>query len=285
LKEKYDIILICNSANSYISFLPRLVGTPVAINVDGLEWQRAKWNKLGKLFYRVSEWMATLFANAIVTDAKLIRDYYKKKFKISSTLIPYGFRTDKPETVDVLKKYGVKPKKYILYVSRLEPENNAHLVVKAFEQVKTDYKLLIVGDAPYNEEYISKLKSTQDKRIIFTGYVFGRGYRELQSNAYFYVQATEVGGTHPALVEGMGFGNCILANDVPEHHEVIEDAGLYFSTRNNGHLTTQMQYLLENPDLTAEYRVKAEIRANKEYSWKTVTKKYEDLFKKMSNFD
>ena len=248
LKENYDVVLICNSANSYISFLPKFVGTPVAINVDGLEWQRAKWNKLGKLFYRISEWMATIHASAIITDAKLIKNYYLKKFNQQSSLIPYGYRTEKPDTHDVLNQFGVKPRKYALYVSRLEPENNAHLVVKAFEKVKTDYHLVVVGDAPYNQEYIEELKSTNDKRIIFTGYVFGKGYRELQSNAYFYVQATEVGGTHPALVEGMGFGNCILANDVPEHREVISDAGIYFSTKNNGHLGEQMQYLIDNPD-------------------------------------
>ncbi len=284
LKESYNVILICNSANSYISFLPRIFGTPVVINVDGLEWQRAKWNKLGKLYYRVSEWLATLFANAIVTDARLIKDYYLKRFKTQSTLIPYGFQTDQPKSIDALTHIGIEPRRYVLFVSRLEPENNAHLVVSAFEKVKTDFNLVVVGDAPYNKQYIEDLKSTNDKRIIFTGYVFGKGYRELQSNAYLYVQATEVGGTHPALVEGMGFGNCILANDVPEHREVISDAGFYFSSRDNGHLVNRMQYLLDNPAITEQYRKKAYKRACEEYSWGSVTTKYEDLFKKMIKY-
>ena len=111
-------------------------------------------------------------------------------------------------TKHILEKLQINPREYVLYVSRLEPENNAHLVIKAFEKVKSKMKLVIVGDALYNQAYIENLKKTKDKRIIFTGYVFGDGYKELQSNAYFYVQATEVGGTHPALVEGMGFGNC-----------------------------------------------------------------------------
>lgn len=281
LKEGYDAILICNSANSYISFLPRIVGSKVALNVDGLEWQRAKWNKLGKLFYRVSEWLATFMPNAIVSDARMIQRYYLKKFRKESFFIPYGYRSESDNGTDILEKFGLEPNKYILYVSRLEPENNAHRVIQAFEKVNTDLKLAIVGDAPYNKEYIAKLKSTSDPRIVFTGYVFGRGYRQLQTNAYFYVQATEVGGTHPALVEAMGFGNCVLANDVPEHREVLDDAGIFFKVDDIDDFAQKMQFLLDHPEVIETYRKKARTRAEKHYSWDAVTRDYERLFLKM----
>ncbi len=182
---------------------------------------------------------------------------------------------------DVLDKYNLEPGKYVLYVSRLEPENNAHLVVEAFEQVKTDMKCVIVGDAPYNGRYIENLKKTTDPRIVFTGYVFGQGYREFQSNAYFYVQGTEVGGTHPALLEGMGHGNCVLANDVPEHREVLGEAGVYFSTHQNGDLTKKMQHLLDNPDLVRSYGEKAVERIRRHYTWDKITEDYEKLFYKL----
>lgn len=282
LKEKYDAILVCNSANAYCSFIPRLAGTPVAINVDGLEWQRSKWNRLGKWFYLISEWLATFTATEIVTDAREIEKYYLKKFKKSSTFIPYGSPTGTVATTEVLQKFGLKPREYVLYVSRLEPENNAHLVVKAFERVKTDKKCVIVGDAPYNGEYIAELKKTRDARIIFTGYVFGQGYRELQSNAYFYVQATEVGGTHPALLEGMGHGNCVLANDVPEHREVMADTGVFFDARKNRDLAEKMQFLLDNPEVVRDYGKKAVQRIHSQYSWEKVADDYEQLFMKLA---
>ncbi len=278
LKERYDAVLVCNSANAYCAFVPRLVGTPVAINVDGLEWQRSKWNKLGQWFYQISEWLSTFMANEVVTDAIGIRKYYLEKFGKNSTFIPYGSPTERVDTIDVLRKFNLEPKKYVLYVSRLEPENNAHLVVQAFEKVKTDMPCVIVGDAPYNDEYIQGLKATADPRIIFTGYVFGQGYRELQSNAYMYVQATEVGGTHPALLEGMGHGNCVLANDVPEHREVLADAGEYFESKANGDLAGKMQYLIDNPDIVASLGKKAVERIKKHYSWEKVADDYEALF-------
>ncbi len=281
---RYDVILICNSANAIFSWIPRIVGQKVLVNVDGLEWKRKKWNIVGQWFYKISEWLATFLPNAIVTDAVEIKKYYLEKFKKDSTYIPYGAPVERVGTDGVLKKFGLNSREYVLYVSRLEPENNAHIVVKAFEKVKTDKNLVIVGDAPYNKEYIEKLKSTNDPRIIFTGYVFGDGYRELQSNAYLYIQATEVGGTHPALVEGMGFGNCVLANDVVEHREVLGEAGLYFKSDEEGNdLAQKLQFLCDHPSEVSVFREKAQTRAREKYSWDGVARDYEELFKQQLN--
>ena len=278
---RYDVVLIVNSANSVFSIIPRLMGKPTVVNVDGLEWKRQKWNVLGQGFYRISEFFATFLPTAIVTDAVEIQNYYLQKFGKKSTYIPYGAPENRVQSTKILDQYGLEPRRYILYVSRMEPENNAHLVVQAFEKVKTDMKLVMVGDAPYSTDYIRKLKSTQDKRIIFTGYVFGDGYRELQSNTYFYVQATEVGGTHPALLEGMGYGNCILANDVLEHREVVGEAGLMFTTEQEDDLANKMQYLLDHPQAVDSFRKKVVRRVHENYSWDRVTSDYEKLFARM----
>lgn len=280
--QEHEIILICNSANSILSIIPRLMGKKVIINVDGLEWKRQKWNVLGKWFYRFSEYMATILSHAIVSDAIEIKKYYIKRFKKETFFIPYGAPNKKISSKNILKNYNLKPSKYILYVSRLEPENNAHRVISAFEKTRTDMNLVIVGDAPYSNNYIKNLKKVKDERIIFTGYVFGDGYRELQSNAYIYVQATEVGGTHPALLEGMGYGNCILANDVPEHREVLGDAGIFFSSRRDSDLTQKMQFLIDNPAIVEEYRKKSQIRVLQNYSWEKITADYEKLFRSLS---
>ena len=277
----YQVILSCNSANSLFSVIPRMAGSKVALNVDGLEWQRKKWNVVGKAFYKMSEYVATLFPNNIVTDARMIEKYYKEKFGASSTHIPYGAPTEKATTDETLKRFHLEPEHYVLYVSRLEPENNAHLVIQAFEKTRTDLRLVVVGDAPYSSEYIANLKKTEDPRIIFTGYVFGQGYRELQSNAYVYVQATEVGGTHPALLEGMGYGNCVLANDVPEHREVLGDAGLYFTSMEA--LQQKLQHLLDSPEVVHKYKTSAVKRVEELYSWPKIVKDYEMLFAKMLN--
>jgi len=280
--NKYDAALYCNSANAFLTIFPRLKGIPVVLNVDGLEWKREKWGRFGRSVYKISEFLSTFLPNAIVTDAKEICSYYKKKFNKQGLLIPYGAHVGREESADVLKQFGVEKGRYLLYVSRLEPENNAHVVVKAFEKVKTDYKLVIVGDAPYSTDYIKKLKSTKDPRIIFTGYVFGKGYREFQSHAFAYIQATEAGGTQPALVEAMGRGNFIIANDVVQHREVLGDTGIYFKACSPDTLTKEIQFYVDNPEKTEDFRKKVIERVREKYSWDAVTSQYETLFKRIT---
>lgn len=279
--QKYDIVFLLNAANSPFAFIPRLTGKKVALNVDGIERLRKKWNKIGKFYYRLGEYLATKFPNAIISDAKVIKEYYRKKYNAPSTMIPYGAHTGKIDTKEVLDKFGISPDKYVLYVSRLEPENNAHLVIAAFGKVKTDKKLVIVGDAPYSTEYIKKLKSAHDPRVVFTGFIFGKGYKEFQSYAYCYIQATEVGGTHPALVEAMGFGNCVLANGTPENIEVVGDAAIIYEKNDVNDLARRLQGLIDNPQKREVYQKKAVERTKEHYSWDKVVEKYEKLFESL----
>jgi glycosyltransferase involved in cell wall biosynthesis len=278
--KDFDIVLLCNAANALAAGVVRLSGKRTVLNVDGIERQRKKWNRLGRLYYRLSEWLATKIPHAIVTDAEVIREYYQSHYGKESTMIPYGAEIERHRNPEWLQTLGLTPERYILYVSRLEPENNAHLVIEAFEKVATDMKLVIVGDAPYSQAYIQRLKATRDPRIIFTGYVFGEGYRRLQQNAYCYLHATEVGGTHPALIEAMGFGNCVLVLDTPENREAISGAGLFY--KNVEELRTTLQHLVDDPSLIPRHREQAMARVRSHYNWEVVTDQYERLFAELT---
>ena len=279
--EYYDIILICNAANSILSFIPRITGKKVVVNVDGVERKRKKWNQLGKIWYLFGEIFSVLFPNQIVSDAKVIQEYYKDRYKKESVLIPYGAYTSKVESTDVLKKFGVKPKEYFLYVSRLEPENNAQLVINAFEKANTEKKLIMVGDAPYAKKYITVLRKTKDPRIIFTGFVFGKGYREFQSHAYSYIHATEVGGTHPALIEAMGFGNGVLVNGTPENIETLGETGIIYKKNDVDDLKEKIEFAEGNPLIIEELGKAAQKKVEEECSWEKIADAYERLFRRL----
>ena len=266
----------CNAANALAAGLARFLGKRVAINVDGLEWKRKKWNWLGRMYYRLSEWLVTKLPHAVVTDAEVIRTYYRERYGLETRMIAYGADVGRRADPEGVRAFGVEPERYILYVSRLEPENNAHVVIEAFEKVETEMKLLIVGDAPYARAYVQRLKRTRDPRIIFAGFVYGENYRRLQQNAYCYVHATEVGGTHPALVEAMGFGNCVLVLDTPENREVAGDVGLYYRTAEE--LRELLQEVLAHPERVARLRGRAMERVRARYDWERITDQYEALF-------
>jgi glycosyltransferase involved in cell wall biosynthesis len=279
--RRFDAALICNAANAPFSPILRLMGTSVAINVDGLEHKRKKWNWLGRKYYQLAEYLSTILPNEMVTDAQVIQEYYLARHNAPSTMIAYGSEIERRPDRELVRKWRVEPNRYVLYVSRLEPENNAHLVIEAFKKVRTAYRLLVVGDAPYAEQYITDLKARArgDKRIIFTGFVFGQDYRALQQNAYCYVHATEVGGTHPALLEAMGYGNCVLTLATPENVEVVGDAAVPYADEFD--LTEKLQRVLRDGSLVHAYRQRAQLRIRSNYDWDRVVDQYEQLFARM----
>jgi len=273
--HRVDVALYCNAANAIFTFWPRLLGIPVALNVDGLERKRRKWNRLAKTWYLISERLATFCPTAVVTDARKIADYYLTRYGKSSEFIPYGADVGKLESAEVLNQLGLERGRYFLYVSRMEPENNALLVRQAFEKLTTPLKLALIGDAPYAQEYIQRVRDTTDPRVAMPGAIYGRGYHELLSHCFAYIHATEVGGTHPALIEAMGRRAMVLYLNTPENAEVAGDAGIPFEA---GELVAKLERVLDIPAAErGEWGLHAMQRVAERYSWDAVTDQYEAL--------
>jgi len=273
--HRTDVALYCNGANAIFTALPRLTGIPTELNVDGLERKRKKWNRLAKAWYALSEWLATFCPSVVITDARQIAAYYQERYGKHTEFIPYGAETGKVATAEVLGQLGLEAGWYFLYVSRMEPENNALAVREAFERVATPVKLALVGDAPYAQEYIQKVRASIDARVVMPGAIYGTGYHELLSNCLAYIHATEVGGTHPALIEAMGRGALVLYLNTPENAEVAGDAGIAFE------IETLAQRLAEVLSMSLEERAawggRAIERVRERYGWDAVTDQYEAL--------
>lgn len=277
--HRFDIVYVCNSANVPLCYIPWWRGQHPVLNVDGLEWRRAKWGATAKRYYRWAAALAARMPIEVVTDAEVIRRHYLTAYGRETTCIAYGTSVyERGHGVERLASLGLQAERYILYVSRLEPENNALLVVAAYRRVETDVPLVIVGDAPYAQSYIVRVKAEADERVRFLGYRFGDDYHALQANALVYVQATEVGGTHPALLEALGHGNAVLAHDVPEHREVIGDAGHYFAYRSEEDLAAKLRGLIADLNTIEDLRRRARDRVHQCFSWETVTDRYEAFF-------
>jgi glycosyltransferase involved in cell wall biosynthesis len=262
--------------------LAKLSGKKIVCSVDGTDWQRAKWGRLARIYLRFSERLAALFCDQLISDSGEVQSYYRSKHRAKSSCIVYGMCEAQSENLDWLQRFGLADRGYVLFVGRFVPENNIHHLIHAFERTATEKKLVIVGDDPWQKAYVRSLKSTADPRVIFTGSVYGDGYVQLQRHAYLFVLPDEVGGTHPALVEAMGFGNCVLVNDTPSNLEVIGDCGFsYRGAEGASDLQTRMQYLLNNPDVVSLHRKRAECRARERYRWEDVVEKHALLYRKM----
>jgi len=280
LAHRTDVALYCNGANAIFTWMPRLCGIGVALNVDGIERLRKKWNRLAKAWYLVSEWLATFCPTAVITDARTIQDYYRIRYGKASTFIPYGAELGKVEGMGTLAQLGLEPGRYFLYVSRMELENHPLEVRQAFERVETDFKLALVGDAPYAQEYIAQVRNTQDPRVVIPGGIYGGGYHELGSHCFAYIHATEVGGTHPALIEAMGRGALVLYRNTPENAEVAGDAGIPFEA---DELAPKLKLSLALTDAErAEYRRRATDRVRQRYSWDAIAEAYRTLLGRLA---
>jgi glycosyltransferase involved in cell wall biosynthesis len=189
---------------------------------------------------------------------------------------------DPPTGRATLDRLGLASRRYVLYVSRFEPENNPHRVAAAYREVPGELPLVMVGGAPYAGAFIESFTRGADRRILFPGAIYGEGYRELLTHAFAYVHATEVGGTHPALVEAMGYGNCAVVNDTPENREVAGDAAIYFRTAEPETLAAALARLLADPAEAAARGAAAAERAARLYSWERVTDLYAALFERLA---
>ncbi len=274
-----DVVLLCNAANSPFCWLAWLRGVPVLVNVDGIERKRAKWSAIGKLWYRVGEICSVLLATRVIADADVIAEYYRDTYRRQSEVIAYGATAVPRPAGRVLQEFGLTAGNYLLYVSRLEPENHALTVIRAYNQSRREVPLVIVGDAPYAASYKEQLRKEAGPGVIFTGFQFGEAYQELQSNALLYIQATEVGGTHPALIEAMAYGNFVIANDTPENREVLADCGALYKRNDPEALRALLDAWVSQDTARRECGERARQRASERYSWDRIADQYEALLR------
>ena len=285
LAQSYDVVLLCNAANAFVLPLLAAARTPVAINVDGIERKRRKWNAAGRIVYLIGETLSAHLADAVVADAEVIARYYRETHLVSSEMIPYGAAFPEEPDSGILRDLGVRPGEYVLYVSRFEPENNPVEVVEAYRRVRSSFPLVMVGGAPYAADVVKAAKEAADERVVFPGAIYGADYRTLQRNALLYIQATEVGGTHPAMIEAMASGGAVLAHDTPENREVGGEAVQYFRLRPEETLSQLVQSCLDVPAATDVYRAKARARAHALFDWERVTDHYERLLMRLAGRD
>jgi glycosyltransferase involved in cell wall biosynthesis len=273
-----DILHFHGVGNSlFLPWIKLLPGKKV-ITVDGPDWERPKWGPLARRVLKTSAHLAMNLADIVINDSRTSQQYYQQHFHRQTRYIPYGADVTSIEASDALQAYGLGRRRYLLFVGRLVPDKGAHLLVEAFQKVKTDLELIIVGDSPLFPDYIRQLKSTQDPRIRFLGFVFDEPYRQLCAHAYVYVQPSLVEGTSPALLAAMGLGNCVVVNSIPENLETIGQAGLAFACNDPLDLRRILQLLIDDPKLVEHYRVLARQRVREAFSWDTIALTHEELY-------
>lgn len=272
-----DVIVLVNPANGPLLWIPLLRGTPFAINVDGLDWERAKWPWIGRKYIYFAAWCCTKLAPQIIADSRGMQDFYKRQWNRETYYASYGTDVISTPAPDGLEQLGLAPREYFLVVARLAPENNTHLIIDAFRGVDTDKKLVIIGDDRYNSPYKRRLEAVDDERVTFLGSIYNQPLlRQLMCHSYAYVHGHSVGGTNPVLLKALGCGACVLYLDVNFNAEVVDGAGIPFPGSVEG-ARAVLQEVASNPAKADAYRPRGPERIRETYTWERATDQYEDL--------
>jgi glycosyltransferase involved in cell wall biosynthesis len=222
--------IVFNAANAPLLPALRLARIPVATHVDGLEWKRAKWGPVGQRYYRMAEAMAVRWSDLLIADAEGIAAYYRSEFRAPTRLLTYGAPMISPAP-DRLAELGLEPGGYHLVVARFEPENHVDVIVDGYRRSAAAKPLVVVGSAPYSDDYTRRVHALADERVRFLGGVWDQELLDqLYAHAYTYLHGHSVGGTNPSLLRASGAGTAVLAYDVNFNREVLADSGRYFAS-------------------------------------------------------
>ncbi|GAB2590320.1 glycosyltransferase [Microlunatus antarcticus] len=270
-----DVAIVFNAGNAPLIPVLRAHGIPVATHVDGLEWRRSKWSKVGRRYYRAVEALAVRWSDALIADAVGIADYYRTEFAAPTELIAYGAPILTDPGHDRIGELGLEPKGYHLVVARFEPENHVLEIVRGHVASNAELPLVVVGSSPYGEDYTAEIEAAANDNVRLLGAVWDQTQLDqLYANALSYVHGHSVGGTNPSLLRATGAGAYVIAYDCIFNREVLNGDGDYFSS------PEELAALLEASEREPEQAVALGSFAReaiRRYDWDDVARRYEAL--------
>src|SRR4051794_9334262 len=278
VRHRADVAIVFNAANAPLLPALHALGVPVAVHVDGLEWQRGKWGRLGRRYYLLAERAAVRWADALIADAIGIQDYYRRRYGADSHYVPYGAPVLQSPALHRLAEIGLEPQRYHLAVARFEPENHVDVVLRGYLASSAEHPLVVVGSAPYASEHVADLHrlATTDPRVRMFGAVWDQELLDaLYAGAASYLHGHSVGGTNPSLLRALGAGASVVAFDVDFNREVAGDAGLYFAGDDD--VATALKQVEADPEAARARGEAGRGSVAERYRWDDVAAGYAEL--------
>jgi glycosyltransferase involved in cell wall biosynthesis len=277
-RHRPDVVLTMNVATGFALPTLRARSVPVVMNVDGIEWERAKWGKGARTAFRAGAWISAQLATVLVADSREIARIWEERFGVRPEFIPYGAPVVRGLGSDAIKGLGLAPGGYALAVARLAPENNIELFLDAMEGQDWRSPVVIVGSANYSNPVEARLRDLQRKgRLLWLGHVSDqRLLSQLWANAGAYFHGHSVGGTNPALLQALGLGAPVVAVDTIFNREVLGNEGLLVDPV-PGAVGAAIASLLTDPARRAAAAEQGRRIVAMRYRWEDVCLAYEQV--------
>lgn len=242
-----DVAFVFNPSNAPVIPLLQAAGIPVAVNMDGLESQRAKWAGAAARYIRWAEMRAMTSADSVIADSRVIADEVARRSGRRAVYTPYGAGPGRPDRTR-LAELDLESQAYVLVVARLEPENQVDRIVASYAPVETNLPLVVVGDSPYSHDYTRRVRelAAADPRVRLVGAIHDQELLDtLYSEALLYIHGHSVGGTNPSLLRAVRVAP-VLAFDTPFAREVAGYAAAGY-WRDEHSLSKAISHVLASP--------------------------------------
>lgn len=277
----YDILHFHAEGSCGMLWLPHLFGIRTVVTIHGLDWQRSKWGGIGSRYIKFAERVATKYADEIIVLSKNIEKYFKETYNRNTHYIPNGANRPIIRTPNIIKnKYGLDTNDYILFLARIVPEKGLHYLIKAYNQLKTNKKLVIAGGASHTNDYLKEIEKMvqNNKNIIMTGFVQGEELEELYSNCCMYCLPSDVEGMPLSLIEAMSYGCICLVSNIDENLQVVGKYGFEFKKGNIGDLKEKIEDILKSKRVYTKKEISKAILDK--FDWNKITKENEKVYKR-----
>jgi len=284
IRRRPDVVLVMNCANGYWLPLLRLAGIPTLVNVDGIEWERAKWGRVARSVFRWGARLTARFADELVFDADAIGAYWKREFDRRGVMIPYGGTEPSCATLHPEDQH-LAERPFVLMVARFVPENTVPEFFDAAARIAAEYPVVVVGSSGYGGELDERARDLAARvpDVHWLGHLSDddRLFALWQhSGAYFHGHS--VGGTNPALVQAMHCGAPVVARDTVYNREVLAGTGAPLVGPDPDTIAGAVLDLLGDRDRTQELRRRVRDRARTAYTWRGVCDAYEETLRRLA---
>ena len=282
--SRFDLIHYHTEGPCVLCWLPRLFGKKVVVTVHGLDHQRQKWGRFASAYIMRGEKAAVRHADSIIVLSRGVQDYFREKYGRETVLIPNGVEpAEIRPACEITKQFGLAAREYILFLGRLVPEKGIHYLIEAYQKLKTDKKLVIVGGTSDTDGYVRRLydMAGDSPSILFTGFQQGTVAEELFSNAYLYVLPSDLEGMPLSLLEAMNYGCCCVTSDIGECADVMDGSGFTFPRGNVEALRETLQDLCDHPEKAEAQRGAARKVVSSKYTWQDITAQTAGLYSRL----
>ncbi len=262
----------------------RLKGIPNLINMDGIEWSRAKWGKVAKAWFWANDWAGCWLGNHLIADHPHIKQHLSTRANPKKiTMIPYGADPVSAADPAIVENMGLTPGKYVVVIARPEPENSLLEIVRGFCTHQRDIKLVILGKYDDAVPYHRAVKAAANESVHFVGAIYDKTVvQALRYHCAMYVHGHQVGGTNPSLVEALGCGNAVIAHDNRFNRWVAGEGAVYFSDAKA--FSTKLDAVLADRTALDAMRVASSERFESTFTWPQVLEQYEELLLQYAPF-